>query len=444
MKKFGLVGNPLGHSYSPLIHGELFKLHGFLNSYELYPTELLGVSFDETLSRLDGFNVTIPYKTDVIKYLDYTDEKVNLYNSCNTVLKKDGKFYGFNTDAFGFTLSLGFSGIELKGKKILILGSGGVSRMMVFESLLNGADVYISSRNIPKCREIEAEATVKTGKKITVIDGDFAKYAFDIVANGTPCGMFPNELSLPVKFSSLADIPFVFDTIYNPRETLLTRCARYFGNKAENGLTMLVAQAAEAQKHFCGLEYSADDIRAVAEKISVADFKLDKNIVLIGLPGCGKTTVGKILADILNLNYTDIDGKIEKQYGNITDIFKTQGEAYFRKIESQTVTEVASEKGNLISLGGGAVETAKTMHCLSEDKDNIILYIDVALDILLKRVSENSGRPLLEGNCEERLKTLAKRRESMYLKYCDFRVPVLKEQSPKLTALECIEKLCGF
>lgn len=442
--KFGLVGNPLGHSYSKPIHSELFKLKNSGSTYELYPSESLDDCFSEVLSKLDGFNITIPYKTDIIKYLDYADEKVKLYNSCNTVVKKGGKFYGYNTDAFGFIMSLKARGIELDGKKVLVIGSGGVSRTMVFESLLNGAEVYITSRNINKCIEIAKEAESKIGRTITVLTDVDGRISFDIAANGTPCGMFPNELSLPVKFSRIMDIPFVFDTIYNPRETLFTRLARFCGNAAENGLPMLVGQAAEAQKYFCGLEYDADDIHLVTDKMNIDNFKLNKNVVVMGLPGCGKSTVGKMLANILNLKFVDIDSVIESEHGSITGIFESKGEEYFRKIESETIIKYASVRGCLISLGGGAVETSKTMEYLKESDSNIILFIDAAFDVLLNRVTRTQNRPLLLGDARKKLALLAERRSTLYAKYSDCRICVEQEQSAKLTAIKCVEALCGL
>ena len=140
--KFGLTGNPLGHSLSKVIHTELFKLKNVDYDYELYPDKSVENVFENTLSKLDGFNITIPYKTDIIKFLDETDDKVKLYNSCNTVVNKNGRYCGYNTDVYGFLNSLKRCNVDLCGKKVLVLGSGGVSRMMAFECALNGSKVY--------------------------------------------------------------------------------------------------------------------------------------------------------------------------------------------------------------------------------------------------------------------------------------------------------------
>lgn len=442
--QFGLVGNPLGHSLSKEIHTELFNIKCADNSYELYSTCDLDETFDRTLSHLDGFNITIPYKTDIIKHLDCVDEKVKLYNSCNTVVKRDGRFYGYNTDVNGFLRTLKVNGICLMGKKILVLGSGGVSRMMVFESVLQGAEVYITSRNIKKCMEIADETKKKLHKEITVLDDIGKESGFDIVANGTPCGMFPNELSLPVKFSKIMNVLFVFDTIYNPKETLLTRLAHFCNNNAANGLGMLVSQAAEAQTHFCGLEYTEDEVQCVIDKMKIENFSLNKNIIMIGMPGCGKSSVGKLIAGILNLDFCDIDECIEKEYGNITEIFDKKGEPYFRKIESDMLKRYADGKNRLISTGGGIVENSEIMQSLKDDENNIILFVDVAFDLLLNRVSRSDKRPLLRGNAYEKLKLLYERRYDLYVKYANCRVSVLREQSMRCTAVNCVESLCGF
>lgn len=441
---FGLTGNPLGHSLSKVIHTELFKLKNLDYKYELYPDECLGNVFENTLSSLDGFNITIPYKTDIINLIDETDDKVKLYNSCNTVVCRNGKYYGYNTDVYGFLNSLKSCNVDLKDKKVLILGSGGVSRMMAFECVLNGSEVYITSRNNQKCCDIKNEISERLNKQITVISQDEVDNNFDIVLNGTPCGMYPKEINLPIPFGKIKNVPFVFDTIYNPKETLLTIMAKYYGNEAENGLFMLVEQGAVAQKHFCGIEYSVEEVEEVVSKIDVNPINIGKNIVLIGPPGSGKTTIGRELAKIFGLRLVDLDMEIERKHGNITDIFDTKGEKYFREIESGMLNSFASGKNMLISTGGGIVESSEAVKKLCEDNNNIVVFINPAFDILVERTSRSDKRPLLRGNVSEKLKILLDRRLPLYSQCCNVKVDIGREQDIKDTAVQCVDAIVEY
>ena len=441
---FGLTGNPLGHSLSKVIHSELFKLKNVDFTYELLPTDNLEKLFSDHLSNLDGFNITIPYKTDIISFLNDVDDKVKLYNACNTVVNRDGVFTGYNTDVYGFLNTLKNCNITLENKKVLVLGSGGVSRMMVFESALNGAEVYITSRNRSKCEEIKEEVKEKTGLNVFVVSEDEIKGDFDIVFNGTPCGMYPNVLSLPIDFEKIINIPFVFDTIYNPRETLLTRLTKYCGNKAQNGLYMLVEQAAVAQKLFGGLEYNDEEVQAVVDKISIEPICLNKNIILVGPPGSGKSTIGKELADIFGLDFVDTDAEIVRKYGKITDIFEKHGENYFRQLEREVLGSLVNKRNLLISTGGGIVVNSESMEKLCSDNDNIVVFINPSFDILLSRTSKFDDRPLLVGDSACKLRKLLDDRLPLYTKYSNVKLDIEEEQDIKLTVVKCVDKICCY
>lgn len=441
---FGLTGNPLGHSLSKVIHSELFKLKNVDFTYELLPTDNLEKLFSAHLSNLDGFNITIPYKTDIISFLNDVDDKVKLYNACNTVVNRDGVFTGYNTDVYGFLNTLKNCNITLENKKVLVLGSGGVSRMMVFESALSGAEVYITSRNRSKCEEIKEEVKEKTGLNVFVVSEDEIKGDFDIVFNGTPCGMYPNVLSLPIDFEKIINIPFVFDTIYNPRETLLTRLTKYCGNKAQNGLYMLVEQAAVAQKLFGGLEYNDEEVQAVVDKISIEPICLNKNIILVGPPGSGKSTIGKELADIFGLDFVDTDAEIVRKYGKITDIFEKHGENYFRQLEREVLGSLVNKRNLLISTGGGIVVNSESMEKLCSDNDNIVVFINPSFEILLNRTSKSNDRPLLTDNLALRLIKLLDGRLPLYTKYSNVKLDIEEEQDIKLTVVQCVDKICYY
>ena len=445
MLQFGLTGNPLGHSMSRIIHEKLFQIRQADCSYQLCPAEDVHQQFRAQLCKLDGFNITVPHKTEIISELDGADERVRLYGACNTAVRRPDGWYGYNTDADGFWRTMQKCGVSVEGKRVLITGAGGVARMMAFETVMAGAHVCLLARNREKSLKIADEIAEKLNKTIDITTETGAGDTFDILLQGTPSGMYPKELALPAPFFNLKNIPFVFDTIYNPKQTLLTRLAAYCGNRGENGLYMLVAQAAAAQMHFCGLQYTAEELEQVASEIEIQPFCMDQNVILIGPPGSGKTTAGAGLARILNLEYVDIDACIEaEQHRTIPEIFKQSGEACFRTLEQEAVRRRAMGRGQCISTGGGMVENEAVMRQLLADENNLILFLDISRDILLNRVQSSTGRPLLQGDAEARLNALLNRRMPLYRQYSNVRLHVAYEQPKEHTVIQCIDKLCGF
>lgn len=274
---YGLTGYPLGHSMSPVIHKALFELCGVDATYLMVetPPEELGNSFKETLSGLRGFNVTIPHKIDIIKYLDELSPRAELFGAVNTVDVREDKIIGHNTDCAGFLSALQMADIELGGK-VLLLGSGGVARMIAFESILADADLTIAVResDIPAANEIKKEINDKLSKDCKIILLSEAKGGYDLVINGTPVGMYPHMDACPVAKEVITSSKAAFDVVYNPQETVFLKYAKEVGIKCSGGLSMLVWQAAVAQEIWNGYTFSNDDIEKVIE---ITQKELEKN-----------------------------------------------------------------------------------------------------------------------------------------------------------------------
>lgn len=267
MKKYGLLGFPLGHSLSPFIHKCLFEISGKQCSYELFELDEKGLSSSAArLMELNGFNVTIPHKINIIKYLDELDEKAALFGAVNTV-KTGEKTVGYNTDCSGFMRALDSAGMELAGK-VLLCGNGGVSRMIAFEAVLHGCDLTVAYRRFSesKAAVIKDEIKKKLNKEITLTEYSELSAGWDLIVNGTSAGMFPNVDVSPLEKDIVCSASAVYDVIYNPAETLFLRYARSNGINCSNGLSMLVWQAAVAQEIWMNVKFTNDEIKSVIEK----------------------------------------------------------------------------------------------------------------------------------------------------------------------------------
>lgn len=274
MKKFGLIGYPLGHSMSPLIHRELFKINNIDAGYEL--VEINPENFTnafEAVKGFDGFNVTIPHKIAVIPQLNALSERAELFGAVNTVENKNGVLTGHNTDCYGFLRALAMAEIELKGK-VLVCGCGGVSRMFAFETILAGADLTIAVRDadVEAGHQIVDEIESKLGKTAKLIRLDEVDGAFDLIINGTPVGMHPNTDACVLPKEKVQKAKAVFDAVYNPLETKLISYAKDAEIKFSNGLPMLVWQAAVAQEIWFGVKFSNEQIKPVI-KITEEELK---------------------------------------------------------------------------------------------------------------------------------------------------------------------------
>lgn len=275
MKNLGLIGYPLGHSMSPVIHRELLKLNNIEGDYTLF--EINPDNFEkelESVKNLDGFNVTIPHKINIIPYLDDLSERAKLFGAVNTVEIKNGVRTGHNTDCEGFLRAMKMAGIELSGK-VLVCGSGGVSRMFAFETVLAGADLTMAVRDadLQAAGEIQKEIKDKLSKDIKVITLDEVEGEYDVLVNGTPLGMYPNVDTCVLPKEKVQNCKAVFDAVYNPLETTLIKYAKEFGAKYSNGLPMLVWQAAVAQEIWFDVEFSMQQIKDI---IKITESELTK------------------------------------------------------------------------------------------------------------------------------------------------------------------------
>ena len=362
IKEFGCIGRKLGHSFSKEIHNALADYKYEL--LELEPDELSGFFGSKDFK---GINVTVPYKEAVIPYLDTIDSSAKAIGAVNTIVKDaNGKLNGYNTDFYGMEKLISHAKIEIRGKKVVILGTGGTAKTARAVSNHLGAKEILTVSRTPRESEISYAEL-------------YEKHAdTEIIINTTPVGMYPDSYKSPIDIEAFGALSGVIDAVYNPLRTVLVRGAMERGIPAEGGLYMLVAQAVRASEIFLGKSYPEGVTDEVFNKI----LKEKESIVLIGMPGCGKTTVGTLLADSLNRVLIDTDEMIVKNSGMpITEIFEKYGEAHFRCLESEAVKEAAKIPSAIIATGGGAILSKENVSAL---KGNGRLYfIDRPLDSLI-------------------------------------------------------------
>jgi shikimate dehydrogenase len=398
-KTFGLLGEKLGHSFSPLIHGYLGEYDYLL--YEVSAGDLDSFIKDKSF---DGINVTIPYKQQVMPYCATLSHEAQIIGSVNTIIKDDnGALHGHNTDYHGFCVMLEQGGIEPKGKKTLVLGDGGSARTV--RTALDGLGareiVTISRRGENHYGNIERH------------------YDADIIVNTTPVGMYPNNGNSPLSLAGFKQLSGVADLIYNPTRTKLLLEAEELGITRVNGLVMLVAQAEAASRLFLDGPARPE----LVNKIHDAILKRTQNIALIGMPGCGKSTVGRLLAEKLGRPFADIDGQIEAAAGKkIPRIFAEDGEETFRQLETRVLAEEAKKSGMVLATGGGAVTRPENLNLLKQN--SVIVYLKRELTDLI-----TEGRPLSQGIG---IQALAEKRLPLYKAWSDYAVQV--EAKPEQTA----------
>lgn len=385
-KIFGLLGRKLGYSWSPPIHTALGC--GGYRLLELEPEELPAFLAQPNIG---GVNVTIPYKRDVLPYCDVIDEAAQAIGSVNTLVRRaDGRLYAWNTDAAGFCWMAERAGIRFQGRKAVILGSGGASlTAQAMAKRLGAREVVVISRSGPDNY------------------GNLDRHAdAEIVVNTTPVGTYPNTGAAPVDLTAFPHCAGVLDVIYNPRRTALLLQAEALGIPCSDGLPMLVAQAKAAEEHFFNKAIPDSE----NERILAMLRRDTQNIVLIGMPGSGKTTVGAALAELTQREAIDVDARITARAGcSIPEIFAQGGETAFRALEREETAEAGKLSGKIILTGGGVVKDQRNYASLHQNGRIYHLIRDLGL-------LPTEGRPLSQG---ADLDAMWAEREPLYARFRD-------------------------
>lgn len=414
-KLSGLIGHPLGHSVSPFIHEYLGKARGInvrYDKFDLEKDELEGALKKFASEGFAGLNVTLPYKSVIMDNLFAVSDAAQTIGAVNTIVGSPDGFIGYNTDYLGLKRELSYYNIDIKDKNVVILGAGGASKAVRYLcTILGAAKIYQFNRT----PGTDGARALDEALKLT-------KDQKQIVFQTTSVGMFPNTESAPIMDDDFYQgIECGIDIIYNPLSTMFMKKVKAGGGRAYNGLRMLLYQAVEAFKLFYDIEEISDDTEENCYLNLL--FGMNKNIVLCGMMGCGKSTLGKSLAANSDALFIDTDEYIEKKLGmTINDIFAKHGEEAFRRIEHETLSELLlkyrnSDRKTVYSLGGGM--------CRKENIELIrqlgyVCYINCDADILCSRLRGDTSRPLLKDvDLYTRISKLLKERSSLYLETCD-------------------------
>ena len=398
--EYGLIGAKLGHSFSREIHARIADY-----DYELCELSPDGVAELMKERSFRAINVTIPYKETVIPMLDVISENAAKIGAVNTVVNRGGRLYGYNTDYAGASALIRRAGVEIKDKKVLILGTGGTSKTMraVVGDMGAASVIGVSRRS--------------GGENVTYDEAARLHSDADVIINTTPVGMFPSDDGCPIDISIFHSLSGVIDVIYNPLSTRLVTEARKRGVPAEGGLYMLAAQAVCASALFLGKADSESSLdTALCDSVFRSVLAQKQNIVLIGMPSSGKSTVGARISELTGRELVDTDVLISEKTGRaITEIFATDGEAAFRALEREAVAEVSRRSGIIIATGGGAVLDPRNVDKLKQN--GVLFFLDRPLGLLCA----TADRPLSRD-----ASALARRYEERYPVYtsvCDVRVP---------------------
>ena len=405
MLRCGLLGRTLGHSYSPAIHALLGDYR-----YDLIELEPEALEAFVKTGPWDGLNVTIPYKKAVVPFCDELSPLAAALGSVNTLVKRDGKIYGDNTDAYGFEAMVRHLGVDCRGKKALVLGSGGasVTAQAVLSNL--GAAVTVISRSGPDNYENLHRHS------------DAA-----ILVNATPVGMYPKSGQSPVDLDRLPQLEAVLDIVYNPTRTRLILDAQARGIPCESGLLMLVAQAVRASEIFTGQAIPAETLSRVVAAVA----RDMENVTLIGMPGAGKTTVGRILAQKLGREFVDCDEVLVQRAGMpIPDYFARFGEDAFRQLETALLQELGQKSRLVLATGGGCVTRPENRDLLRQN--GTVVWLKRPLEAL-----PIAGRPVSQALGVEEI---YRRRQPLYEQFSDFAVDNTKPAAAAEAILQQLDK----
>ena len=481
IKNFAVIGHPIGHSMSPFIHRRLLELAGTDGTYTTMdvPPDDLPARWADTLSQLDGFNVTTPHKHAVLPLLSQVGGDAARFGSVNTVAMHGGISCGYTTDGIGFTRALSAAGLPLTGD-VLLLGSGGVARVFANEILRAPAvtSLTVVMRRHPDETPISTDSAAASCRKsacrtarkgaflgsldtaimedfaarcphgaVTVTDNDAldAKCAaggthFSLLVNGTSAGMYPKLSGSPISDAVVSCCSGVFDAVYNPGVTMLLKKAMAQKIPCAGGMGMLVWQAAAAEEIWLGCHFREEDVTPIIHVANDAMRMKFGNVILCGFMGSGKSTVGGLLANQLNREFVDMDAFIEQETGmTVPQIFAEKGETYFRSKEAEACCTLSRQSGLVIAAGGGTLTSPENAAVLRET--GIVVLLDPPYGTICQRLVGDHTRPLLEATDRSAvMERLYQTRMPLYRAAADFTVST----EDSITAAQQLAQQLGF
>ncbi len=392
--KYGVIGEHLKHSFSKEIHAQIGDYQ-----YEIKEIEPENLEAFIKERNFLGINVTIPYKEKVIPMLDYVDPSALKIGAVNTVVNRDGKLYGYNTDYSGMMALAKRIGLEIKDKKVLVIGTGGTSKTAteVLKDMGAKEIIYVSHVKVQGAFSYEEVYAYHTD--------------CEIIFNTSPVGMYPKNDGIPLDLEKFPKLEGVLDVVYNPIRTNLVLKAHSLGKRSQGGLYMLGAQAVYANEHF--MSHKVD--KSVCDKVYKNVLSSKDNIILIGMPCSGKTTIGKRLSQMTGKTFVDTDEEIVKKIGmSIPEYFEKYGEEEFRQRESLVVSEVSKQNNQIIATGGGVILRNENIRRLKQN--GLVYFIDRDLELLCP----TDDRPLSSNR--EAMKKRYEERYSIYKSSCDIAI----------------------